>query len=45
METTKVKEVYLKPEYEVFKINFEGYLCQSPGGGGTEGTGDEPLFP
>ncbi len=46
METTKqTKEVYLKPEFEIFEIKFEGCLCQSPGGGGSEGTGNEPLFP
>lgn len=46
METTKqTKEVYLKPEFDTFEIKFEGCLCQSPGGGGSEGTGNEPLFP
>ena len=46
METTKqTKEVYLKPEFDTFEIKFEGFLCQSPVGGGSEGTGNEPLFP
>ncbi len=39
------KIIYLKPELEVIQINIEGILCQSLGGGGTEGTEDEPLFP
>lgn len=46
METTKQpKDLYLSPKMDVFDIKFEGCLCQSPGGGGSEGTGDEPLFP
>ncbi len=45
METSKQdKENYQCPKFEVFNISFEGCLCQSPGGGGSEGTGDEPLF-
>ena len=46
METTKQpKDFYLSPKMDVFDIKFEGCLCQSPGGGGSEGTGNEPLFP
>lgn len=39
------KIFYLKPELEVIQINIESILCTSPGGGGSEGTEDEPLFP
>ena len=46
METTKLtKDVYLKPELEIIQTYTEGIFCTSPGGGGTEGTEDEPLFP
>ena len=46
METTKkTKEDYLSPKFEVFNISYEGCLCTSPSGGGSEGTGNEPLFP
>ncbi len=43
METTKqAKENYQSPLFEVFNISSEGCLCVSPGG--SEGTGEEPLF-
>lgn len=35
---------YEAPEVMMYKIQPEGFICQSPGGGGSEGTGDEPLF-
>jgi len=34
----------MSPSLEVSELKFEGFICQSPGGGGSEGTGDEPLF-
>lgn len=46
METTKQpQDLYLCPVTEVFEMKFEGFLCQSPPAGGSEGTGEEPLFP
>lgn len=42
METTKQpKDFYRRPKIEVFDIDFDGCLCQSPGGGGSEGTEEE----
>ncbi len=38
------KKDYISPSLEVTELKFEGFICQSPGGGGSEGTGDEPLF-
>ena len=38
------KQEYVSPSVEVTELKFEGFICQSPGGGGSEGTGDEPLF-
>ena len=38
------KKEYVSPCLEVTELKFEGLICQSPGGGGSEGTGDEPLF-
>ena len=38
------KQEYVSPSLEVTELKFEGLICQSPGGGGSEGTGDEPLF-
>ena len=38
------KKEYVSPSVEVTELKFEGFICQSPGGGGSEGTGDEPLF-
>lgn len=35
---------YMSPCLEVIKLEFDGFVCQSPGGGGSEGTGDDPLF-
>ena len=38
------KKDYVTPSLVVTELKFEGIICQSPGGGGSEGTGDEPLF-
>lgn len=38
------KQEYMSPSLDVSEFKFEGLICQSPGGGGSEGTGDEPLF-
>ena len=38
------KKEYMSPSLVVTELKFEGFICQSPGGGGSEGTGDEPLF-
>lgn len=40
----QTKEQYLSPLSEVMELNPESLICQSPGAGGSEGTGDEPLF-
>lgn len=39
------KQEYVSPSLEVTELKFEGLICQSPGGGSSEGTGEEPLFP
>lgn len=35
----------MSPEAEKYLILVQTCICQSPGGGGSEGTGDEPLIP
>lgn len=35
---------YETPEVLCFHLQAEGFICQSTGQGGSEGTGDEPLF-
>ena len=44
IKTIREKKDYVSPNLRVTELKFEGLLCQSPGGGGSEGTGDEPLF-
>ena len=38
------KQEYMSPSLDVSEFKLEGLICQSPGGGGSEGTGDEPLY-
>ena len=45
MNTVKqTKEYYQNPLIEVFEMSPEAIICQSPGAGGSEGTGNEPGF-
>lgn len=37
------KKEYMSPSLEVTELKIEGFICQSLSGG-SEGTGDEPLF-
>ncbi len=43
MITKKKKKEYEAPELRIHYIQPNVFICQSPGGGGSEGTGDEPL--
>ena len=43
-EPKQTKEYYQNPLIEVFEMSPEAIICQSPGAGGSEGTGNEPGF-
>jgi len=45
MKTKEKRKDYESPEVEEYLIHVQACICQSPGGGGSEGTGDEPLIP
>ena len=43
-----LRKQYVSPQTDGLEIRYNSVLCQSPGGGGSEGTGSEdlePLFP
>lgn len=41
---TNQKEEYETPAVLIYHFRPESFICTSPGAGGSEGTGDEPLF-
>ena len=37
-----LRKQYVSPQTDGLEIHFNSVICQSPGGGGSEGTGDGP---
>ena len=45
MKKETIIQAYNRPEIEVINLKMESIICNSPGNGENEGTGDEELQP
>ena len=45
LQTSIEKRIYVSPTVDLYSIQAENIICQSPGAGGSEGVEEEDLAP